>query len=594
MQADWRERLMKQTSIWFGLAGLTISILATTALAGQQAHVGAGLLAGLLGLCALAVAFLKIPARTRAVAFVVVAFLASLYGYAFFAFLSGPALVAAAAVLFAGLLLGKRAVVMLVIGLGLCVAVIGWAMVTGRLSGPPPELSSPQSPLAWARTTIISCVFWTTLGLSLAGVIRALEESAHKEREAVEQLRAEQVKRAQADQERAVAERIAVSAQKMEAVGRLAAGVAHDFNNALQVIQSWNELSNEADATADDRADAAEAIRTACGQARGLAKQLLVLSRSSARTPHDVSLGALLASTMKTLRRVIPEDLTLVHESTGDVWVHADEVQLQQIVLNLALNARDAAHGGGTVFMRTREELLQEARTVATGELPPGRYAVVEIEDTGAGMTPETLARAFEPFFSTKTPSKGTGLGLATVRAVVAEHAGHIDLWSELGKGTRVSVFLQAAQTQQGRRLATPLNVAAAGVAGRVLLVEDNVQVRALFERTLRSSGHTVELASNGDEALTAIAANKFDLLCTDAVMPGAPLRQIVDAFETANPKAPILVCSGYVEEEITRRGIEQGRYQLLRKPFQPGQLVRAVNEALYSRNTALPEPSAT
>jgi CheY-like chemotaxis protein len=209
-------------------------------------------------------------------------------------------------------------------------------------------------------------------------------------------------------------------------------------------------------------------------------------------------------------------------------------------------------------------------------------------------MTPETLARAFEPFFSTKTPSKGTGLGLATVRAVVAEHAGHIDLWSELGKGTRVSVFLQAAQTQQGRRLATPLNVAATGVAGRVLLVEDNVQVRALFERTLRSSGHTVELASNGDEALTAIAANKFDLLCTDAVMPGAPLRQIVDAFETANPKAPILVCSGYVEEEITRRGIEQGRYQLLRKPFQPGQLVRAVNEALYSRNTALPEPSAT
>ena len=233
-------------------------------------------------------------------------------------------------------------------------------------------------------------------------------------------------------------------------------------------------------------------------------------------------------------------------------------------------------------------------RRVATGELPPGRYAVVEIEDTGAGMSPQTLERAFEPFFITKTPSKGTGLGLATVRAVVAEHAGHIDLWSELGKGTRVTVFLQAAQTLRGRRLATPLNVAAVGVAGRVLLVEDNGQVRSLFERTLRSSGHTVELASDGDEALAAIAASKFDLLCTDAVMPGAPLRQIVDAFETANPKAPILVCSGYVEEEITRRGIEQGRYQLLRKPFQPGQLVRAVNEALFSRNAAIVEPPVT
>ncbi len=577
---DWRTRLVQRTAVPFGLAGILIATMAGGAfVSGASTRAGwpVELIAGVLGIASLAVGFAPLGAQTRARAFIALAMVAAVYGYASFGFLAGPALIGSAAVLFAGPILGRRAMAAVVAALALAISVIAWGMTRGWLPTPPAALTSPELPLPWVRTTVITVAFWSVLGVSLSEVIRQLEQSVNRER-------AEQAKRVRAEEERVRAEQVAENAQKLEAVGRLAAGVAHDFNNALVVIQSWNDLRNEAGATAEDQAEAAEAIRAACAQAGGLAKQLLVFAKSAPRAPRSLSLARVVEASMKTLRRVIPEDLTLAHESSGEPWVFADEVQIQQIVLNLALNARDATQASGAVTMRTRVEQVDEVRQTSTGPLPLGRYAVVEIEDTGAGMSEETLARAFDPFFSTKTPSKGTGLGLATVRTVVDEHGGRIDLASEPGKGTRVTVFLPASDRTQTPPRSAARDPSAPCSSGVILLVEDDHQVRPILERTLRSKGYRITVSSDGDEALLEIGRGQFDLLCTDAVMPGAPLSEIIAAFERKNPEANVLVCSGYVEEELTRRGIEQGKYKLLAKPFSPEQLVAAVEVSLAER----------
>jgi PAS domain S-box-containing protein len=376
-------------------------------------------------------------------------------------------------------------------------------------------------------------------------------------------------------------------AQKMEAVGRLAGGVAHDFNNLLTVIIGNSELLSDAvDSTRPLAAEALGEIRTAADRASGLTRQLLAFSRRQVLEPTILDLGDLIAKTNGLLRRLIGEDIELSTRMGHGVWqVLADRGQIEQVVMNLAVNARDAMPTGGKLTLEIERMQVDAAYAGRHGEIAPGRYVMLAVTDTGHGMDAETQARIFEPFFTTKVLGKGTGLGLSTVYGIVKQSGGHIWVYSEPGRGTTFKVFLPQVEGTPSAIEAPVGGGALPRGTETVLLVEDEPGVRALASKILVRSGYTVLEASDGEEALHLAAqfGGSIDLIVTDCVMPGPSGPVLADRLKATRPAAKVLFMSGYTDHEATRLGLVRAGAMFLQKPFTPDGLAALARRALDS-----------
>jgi CheY-like chemotaxis protein/two-component sensor histidine kinase len=371
----------------------------------------------------------------------------------------------------------------------------------------------------------------------------------------------------------------------MEAVGRLAGGIAHDFNNLLTVVSGNAELLLEALPEDDDRRMDAEEIRDAADRAAGLTRQLLAFSRQQVLKPDLMHITDVVKELSPLLRRVVGEDIDVVIRTSDTPGaVLADRTQLEQVVMNLVVNARDAMPNGGVLSITTDEIELDREYADAHLGVSPGPYVQLIVADTGVGMDSETRTRVFEPFFTTKGPGAGTGLGLSTVDGIVRQSEGHIWLYSEPGLGTTFKIFLPNVTGDAQGISIRPARPALASRRGHILVVEDETSVRTLTRRLLESAGHTVIEASNAGEAVAIIqgSAHEIDLLVTDVVMPGGDGATVAAALRSIRPGAPVLYMSGYSEGTINHHGVLESGATLLNKPFSRDRLVEAVDAALH------------
>jgi PAS domain S-box-containing protein len=370
-----------------------------------------------------------------------------------------------------------------------------------------------------------------------------------------------------------------LQSQKLEAVGRLAGGVAHDFNNVLTAVLGFVSVASKS-LPADSPVQAhLRAIRVGAERGGALTTQLLAFARKQVIEPRAVDLNELLGRVESLLRRVIGEDVELETRLASDLWsVRADPGQLEQVLMNLAVNARDAMPGGGRL-------LIETANVAADDEA--GERVLVRVTDTGVGMSEETLEHIFEPFYTTKESGKGTGLGLATCYGIVTQSGGSITVTSAPGRGATFEVMLlRADEPAAGEPSLPPVSPTSGGE--RILVVEDEPLVRNIIVLTLQSLGYEVVDASNGEEALrVAKGCGRVDLLVTDVVMPQMGGRQLAERLRATEPGLAILYVSGYTEDALVRSEISVEGTAFLQKPFSPDTLARRVREVLDARRTA-------
>ena len=389
--------------------------------------------------------------------------------------------------------------------------------------------------------------------------------------------------RRRAEAERAELEAELQQARKMEAVGALAGGIAHDFNNLLTAIAGYAELLRGSLAPDDPRVDDVDQIRRASGTAAGLIRQLMAFSRQAPVSPSLVDVGECVRNSERILRRVLGEQVTLVARIPSNLDpVFADETHIVQVVLNLAVNARDAMPSGGTLTIDVANAEVDGAFAERHPPLVPGRYVAVTVADTGVGMDETTQQRVFEPFFTTKDPGKGTGLGLATVYGIVKRAGGSIVVESAVGEGSRFTVFLPSTI---GERTAPEPGAerAAGGRTGSVLVAEDASDVRSYVTRVLEAQGHRVLVAADGMAALALASAERgaIDVLLTDVVMPGMSGRDLARWASLEIPDLRVVYMSGYATPVLSDDDLAAPDFRLLAKPFSAEELLRAIDEAL-------------
>ena len=362
-------------------------------------------------------------------------------------------------------------------------------------------------------------------------------------------------------------------AQKMEAVGRLAGGIAHDFNNLLMVIQGYGDLLAERLPAGDPLRRNAEQIQMASQKASSLTRQLLAFSRKQMLAPKILNVQSVVADMEKILRRLIGEDIQLETSSAQDLGlIKADRSQIEQVILNLAVNARDAMPQGGRLTIETANVELDASYSHPPAVLSPGKYVMLAVTDNGCGMDAETQAHVFEPFFTTKEKGKGTGLGLATVYGVVKQSGGYVWVYSEPGRGTSFKIYLPrveesaAPASRDGNRVTGTLERG----SETILLVEDEKGVRELAREYLTSSGYTVIEAENGHTALelAAMHVGPIHLLLTDVVMPGISGKELAERVGQVRPGIKIIYMSGYTDQAVVHHGILENDAVLLQKPF--------------------------
>ncbi len=373
-------------------------------------------------------------------------------------------------------------------------------------------------------------------------------------------------------------------AQKLEAVARLAAGVAHDFNNLLTAIGGHSELLLSQLDPSDSRRKHAEQVEKCASMAAALTRQLLIFSRKQVIEPRVLELNEVVRNIEKMLRRLIGEDIEFtatLDPAAGHI--KADAGQIEQVIMNLAVNARDAMPKGGKINVTTAVVTRDSARLKNLPGLSPGSHVMLAVADTGTGMTDEVKAHLFEPFFTTKPAGKGTGLGLATCFGIVQQNAGHIEVQSELGRGTTFRLYFP--QVQKSVEPAPVRNTVTKPVGGTetVLLVEDEPCVRELAVTALRERGYRVLEAANGEEGLRVAREHnrKIDLVLTDVVMPLMGGMEMADALRQANTGMKVLFTSGYTEDALGHHGVLRPGIEFLQKPYLTAALARRVREVL-------------
>jgi PAS domain S-box-containing protein len=370
--------------------------------------------------------------------------------------------------------------------------------------------------------------------------------------------------------------------QKLETVGLLAGGVAHDFNNLLTVINGYAEMMLSDLPESSDLRDNLEEIRAAGGRAADLTRQLLAIGRKQLVQPAVLDVNDVIHDVQKMLGRLIGEDINLVTRLEPSLaHVVADAGQLQQILMNLAVNARDAMPQGGTLLFETANAIFDESFRANHSEIHVGPVVMLAVTDTGSGMTPEVRDRIFEPFFTTKPKGSGTGLGLSTVYGIVTQAGGWIWVYSEPGHGTAFKIYFPATNAE----VADGTLESPTGLYGTetILLVEDQAEVGRLAETALRRYGYQVLIASNGDDAIAASKAypGEIHLLLTDVVMPGMNGRALSDRVVALRPATRVLFMSGYTENAISNRGVLDPGVAYLQKPFTAESLAAKVSAVL-------------
>jgi two-component system cell cycle sensor histidine kinase/response regulator CckA len=372
-------------------------------------------------------------------------------------------------------------------------------------------------------------------------------------------------------------------AQKMEAIGRLAGGIAHDFNNLLGVILGYSHLLVRSLAPADPRCQDVAEIQKAGATAAALTRQLLAFSRKEIIEPRLLDLNRVLADMRGMLERLIGEDVRVVFSLRPErAPIRADRGQLEQVVMNLVVNARDAMPDGGLVTIETTSVSLDAAYAKTHLSLEPGAYVALTVTDTGSGMTPDVQAHLFEPFFTTKERGKGTGLGLATVHGIVTQSGGSVQVYSEVGRGSSFRVYLPMADAQPQATVPSPDPQPRTGGL-TVLVVEDADGLRELARRLLAELGHTAIVAANADEATRLIETEAVDVLLTDVVMPGMSGPDLASRLLQERPTLRVVYMSGYTEDAIVHRGVLAPGVVFLHKPFTVETLDLKIREAVDS-----------
>jgi two-component system, cell cycle sensor histidine kinase and response regulator CckA len=383
--------------------------------------------------------------------------------------------------------------------------------------------------------------------------------------------------------ERKLLEAQLLQAQKMDAVGRLAGGIAHDFNNAIGVIVGYSALLKEDLRENDNAWRYAEEIGKAGHRAALLTRQLLAFSRKQVIQPTVVDLNSVVTETEKMLRRLIGEHIEMTVVPGRELGrVRMDLGQVDQILMNLAVNARDAMPQGGKIVIETANAELDETNLIQYSYAKPGRYVMLSVSDTGYGMDKETQAHIFEPFYTTKGPGQGTGLGLSTVYGIVKQSEGYIWVYSEPGKGARFKIYLPRVDAIAEPTSTAPES-AVVGGSETILLVEDDDAMRELTRSCLEGGGYAVLDAANGESAVQDIAkhAARIHLLITDVVMPGMSGPGLARTLVASQPEMKVLYMSGYTADLIAQQGILDRHVLLLDKPFTKEVLLRKVRKAL-------------
>jgi signal transduction histidine kinase len=374
-------------------------------------------------------------------------------------------------------------------------------------------------------------------------------------------------------------------AQKMEAIGRLAGGVAHDFNNLLSVIHGYTEILLRRLPPRSREHKEADQVLRATDRAASLTQQLLAFGRKQVLEPRVLDLNPVVCDMEHMLRHLVREDIDLVILTDPELWlVRADPAQMEQVLVNLAVNASDAILSGGRVTLQTKNVELDERVTRQDPALLPGQYVMLAVSDTGIGMDAETRGKIFEPFFTTKDVGKGTGLGLASVYGIVRQSGGQISVYSEPGQGSVFRIYLPRVQGKA--EMAMPLSAPGPTPAGTgtVLLVEDDASVRRLGEEVLKDRGYAVISAASGQEALRLVENDgaKIDLLVTDVIMPGMAGDELVEHLRLHRPDLKVVFVSGYASDAIPRIIINSNT-SFLQKPFPVEELVRKVYDMIHA-----------
>lgn len=422
------------------------------------------------------------------------------------------------------------------------------------------------------------------LGRLVPSVQRALRE------------RDERRERRRAEEALAQSERQFRQAQKMEAVGRLAGGIAHDFNNLLTVIMGYSHVLATELGREHPLYGKIEETQKAGERAAMLVRQLLAFSRKQPLEPRHLSLNNVVANLEGMLQRLIGADIRLVISlDPGNGQVRADQAQLEQVLMNLVLNARDAMPNGGTLTIETAQVELARSPLYHVDPLPPGPYVKLSVGDTGSGMDRETQAHIFEPFFTTKEEGKGSGLGLSTVFGIVTQSGGAIDVTSRVGHGTRFDIFFPRVAADAHAASSGPASTQPAGGHETILLVEDDASVRILLRDALRKLGYRVIEAKQGLEAclLASQELDRLDLLLTDMVMPGMGGRELAQHLMAIKPELRILFMSGFTDDVGILAGHERGTSGFLQKPFTPELLARTVRKILDVPSNTFPQTAA-
>jgi signal transduction histidine kinase/ActR/RegA family two-component response regulator len=469
----------------------------------------------------------------------------------------------------------------------------GWAIVAFEV-GPPPAINliDPRIPAVWIRHLVVLGILGGVVAITELYVVeqlarevlvhRRLADLEMQQRVALERVERE---REHEREERERAQQALDQARRLEALARMSGGLAHDFNNALTVIIGTADVAKLSLASSDDVVGYLDEIVQAAKRAGQLTTQLLTLGRAQVGAREPVEMTDFLARLQGALRRVLPDDVGLVVDATTEpVTAHADVAGLERAVYNLVLNARDAMPGsGGTITLSCHRESVTQREPLADGT-----YAVLQVSDTGHGMDAATLARIFDPFFTTKSERGGTGLGLATVQAFAKDAGGHVEVHSAVGDGTTFTLWFP----EQNGAPAPPAPLAASAAIApprdrhrtRVLVVEDRADVRANIVRMLTTHGFEVDQAADGTAALALIEQKPgYGVMCIDGVMPGLGTADVLNRAAELAPAMAVLVCSGYVREDLLRRGVEAGRYGFLAKPFTAEQLLTSLDSVLQS-----------
>jgi signal transduction histidine kinase/ActR/RegA family two-component response regulator len=501
----------------------------------------------------------------------------ALTGYAFVGTLSGPGVCTTVTLLLAGLLLGARAMIALTVVAGLGAGSIGWAMVHGYIPAPHPEDVAMTSASTWVRSlgvTFMTVAFFCGL---MVAVVTRMDRSLRLARQ-------ETLRREQAERARAEAELMAMESKQLEMVGRLAAGVAHDFNNHLTAIMGSAELLL-LELPEPAMRELPESILQASQRLAELTRQLLAYSRKARMLQAPTDLHVIVEEAVSLVRRSIDPNVSIVTELSAETsTVVADAALLQSAILNLLVNARDAMPEGGTLTVGTSSLELTRSTSKA---MPVGTCVVLEVVDTGRGIPKQQLPQIFDPFFTTKPVGKGTGLGLAAVAGTVKAHGGSIDVSSDEGVGTVFRIYLPCTDPVGSVQLRAASSVVHG--EGEILLVEDDAMVSMTAIATLQSFGYAVTHAIDGRAGLEQVAAHpgRFQLVLLDLRMPGLSGEQTFEKLSELEPTLPVLLWSGYGAEQDVSSMLRRGAVGFVQKPYRVAELSRTVAEKMRPRVTS-------